>query len=97
MEVVIKMPNTIKVDKQGRMVLPVEVRRALGVVQGGSIVLKKKNSRIFIDAGGGELEKNAKLWKEKLKSTHVEAKGFEAGESKWLSEDWAKKKLGIQA
>jgi len=96
MEVVIKMPNILKVDQQGRVVLPIEIRRALGIVRGGSIVLEKKNNRIFINAGG-KLEENVKQWKERVKSINVEAKTFKAGESKWMSESWAKKKLGIRA
>lgn len=96
MDMVIKVPYKIKIDKQGRIVLPVEIRRSLGIVGSGSIVLKKRNNRIFIDAGA-ELEENVKQWKERMKSTRVEVKTFEPGESKWLSEDWARKKLGIRA
>jgi len=70
MEVVIKMPNILKVDQQGRVVLPIEIRRALGIVRGGSIVLEKKNNRIFINAGG-KLEENVKQWKERVKSRNV--------------------------
>jgi AbrB family looped-hinge helix DNA binding protein len=96
MDVVIKMPYTLKVDRQGRIVLPIEIRRSLGVARGGSIVLKKKSNRIFIDVGG-DLEESVKQWKERLKSLDVEAKTFEPGESKWVSEDWARKKMGIPA
>jgi len=33
----------------GRVVLPVEIRRKLGVKDGGSIILRKKNNRIYLD------------------------------------------------
>jgi AbrB family looped-hinge helix DNA binding protein len=96
MDMVIKMPYILKVDQQGRVVLPIEIRRSLGVARGGSIVLEKKSNRIFIDVGG-DLEESVKKWKAKLKSLDVEAKKFEPGESKWVSEDWARKKMGIPA
>jgi AbrB family looped-hinge helix DNA binding protein len=94
-DVVIKVPYVLKVDKQGRVVLPIEVRRKLGVLRGGSLVLKKTDNRIFIDAGG-DLEESVRRWKERIKSFDVDAKTFEPGESKWLSEDWARRKLGIR-
>lgn len=90
------MPYVVKVDRQGRVVLPIEVRRKLGVARGGTLVLKKIDNRIFLDTGG-ELEDSVKQWKERIKSVRVEPKTYEPGESKWLSEDWARKKLGIQA
>ncbi|MFQ5887097.1 MAG: hypothetical protein ACE5HY_00190 [Candidatus Hydrothermarchaeales archaeon] len=90
------MPYILKVDRQGRVVLPIEIRRNLGVARGGSIVLKKKNKRVFIDVGG-DLEESVKRWKERVKRLDVEAKTFEPGEAKWLSEDWVRKKLGIPA
>ena len=96
MDVVKKMPYNLKVDRQGRIVLPMEVRRSLGVVKGGKITLDKKNNRLFINVGG-ELQGKVDQWKKTLKAVKVEAKGFEPGESKWVSEDWAQRKLGIQA
>lgn len=96
MDVVIKVPYELKVDPQGRVVMPKELRRILGVVEGGSIVLEKKNNRVFIQASR-DIERDVEQWKEKLKGMSIEAKGFEAGESKWVSEDWAKKKLGTLA
>jgi bifunctional DNA-binding transcriptional regulator/antitoxin component of YhaV-PrlF toxin-antitoxin module len=96
MEVVIKMPYVVRVDRQGRLVLPIEIRRSLGVVQGGSIILREKNNRIFIDING-ELEKKVDQWKEKLKNMNIEVKALELRESKWVNEDWMRKKLGIRA
>ncbi|GBE55093.1 spoVT / AbrB like domain protein [archaeon BMS3Bbin15] len=95
MEMVIKMEYVLKVDRQGRVVLPVEFRRELGIKNGGSIVLKKKNSRIYVEVGG-DLEGKVEQWKEKLKGMEVKAQQFKPGESKWVSENWVRKKLGIQ-
>jgi len=94
--VVKKMPYNLKVDRQGRVVLPIEVRRSLGVVRGGSITMYKKNNRIFIDVGG-DLEGRVGRWKKTLRDMDVAVKGFEPGESKWLSEEWVRRKLGIRA
>ncbi len=95
MVMVKKMPYNLKVDPQGRLVLPIEMRRILGVTRGGSIRLERRNNRIFFEAGGEELDRDVKRWKDRLEAMRVEAAGFEAGESKWISEDWAKRKLGI--
>ncbi len=67
MEMVIRTEYVLKVDRQGRVVLPVEFRREVGIKNGGSIVLKKKNSRIYVEAGG-DLEGEVEQWKEKLKT-----------------------------
>ncbi len=49
---VIKMEYVLKVYRQGRVILPVELRRVLGVKNRGSIIIKKRNNRIYIAAPG---------------------------------------------
>jgi len=90
------MEYVLKVDRQGRVILPVELRRVLGVKNGGSIIIRKKNNRIYIDAGR-ELEGEVKRWKEKIKRIKIEVEQIGRTESRWVSEDWSKRKLGIQA
>ena len=46
MEVVIKMEYIVRVDKQGRLVLPIELRKDLKLEKGGKIIIKRKNTRI---------------------------------------------------
>jgi bifunctional DNA-binding transcriptional regulator/antitoxin component of YhaV-PrlF toxin-antitoxin module len=96
MEVVIKMEYVLKVDRQGRVILPVELRRELGVKKGGSIIIRKKNNRIYIDVHR-ELEGEVKRWKEKIKGVKVDVEQIGRIESRWVSEDWSRRKLGIQA
>ena len=96
MEVVIKMEYVLKVDRQGRVVLPVELRRELGVKNGGSIIIKKKNNRIYIDVRR-EIGEEVKRWKRKIKGIKIDVEKVGRVESKWVSEDWSRKKLGIQA
>jgi len=90
------MEYVLKVDRQGRVVLPVELRRELGVKDGGSIIIKKKNNRVYIDVKR-ELEDEVKRWKEKIKGMKVKAGGIGRAESRWVSEEWSRKKLGIRA
>jgi len=96
MEVVIKMEYVLKVDRQGRIILPVELRQELGVKNGGSIIIKKKNNRIYIDVER-ELEGEIKRWKEKIKGIKIDIEQIGRIESKWVSEDWSRRKLGIKA
>ncbi len=89
------MEYVLRVDRQGRVVLPVELRRKLGVKDGGSIILRKKNNRIYIDVQR-ELEEDVKRWKEKIRGIKINVEQIGGIESKWVSKDWSRKKLGIQ-
>ena len=90
------MEYVLKVDRQGRVILPVELRRVLGVKNGGSIIIRKRNNRIYIDVGR-ELEGEVKRWKEKIKGIKIEVEQMGRTESRWVSEDWSRRKLGIRA
>ncbi|RLG55228.1 MAG: hypothetical protein DRN88_05920 [Candidatus Hydrothermarchaeota archaeon] len=94
MEVVIKMEYIVRVDKQGRLVLPIELRKDLKLEKGGKIIIKRKNTRIYIETKT-EFEDKAKEWKKKIKEIKVIPRKLEVKETKWVSENWIKKKLCI--
>ena len=90
------MEYVLKVDRQGRVILPIELRRELGVKNGGSIIIKKKNNRIYIDVER-EIEGEVKRWKEKIKGIKIDVEQIGGTESRWVGEDWSRRKLGIRA
>jgi AbrB family looped-hinge helix DNA binding protein len=96
--------STVEVDRQGRMVLPSRFRERLGLKKGGRVSVRlEDSSKVVIEPKVDEgVEERARSWLGMALSTRVEAfsakadKGkSKAGWSKWMSSDYARRKLGL--
>jgi len=86
----------VNVDKQGRIVIPAPLRRALGLVNGGKVVLRLSGSRVIMEVINEDLEKRVSDWVNTVLSLSVEPFTEEVEESwKWLSREYVEKKLGL--
>jgi AbrB family looped-hinge helix DNA binding protein len=88
------------VDNQGRMVLPSRLRERLGVKKGGKVSVRlEDSSRIVIERRGAEdVEERVKNWVS-VSSGTKELVGTITGKkpmiSKWMSSEYARRKLGL--
>lgn len=90
------MEYIVNVDKQGRIVIPAPLRRALGLVNGGKVVLRLSGSRVIMEVINEDLEKRVSDWVNTVLSLSVEPFTEEVEESwKWLSREYVEKKLGL--
>ncbi len=89
------MAYPVKVDKQGRVILPKEIRHKLGISRGGHIILKESLNKIYIQGKDTALEKRTTKWKRAISETRVKPYGIKVEASRWVSEEWAKSKLDI--
>jgi len=98
MDLMVKIVESIlKVDDQGRMVLPKEVRRALGIDGGTELVCRVIGSRIVLEKFSldsihkafGELEELAP-------SLDLDIEEFE-GEGKYVDREYALRKIGLRS
>jgi len=87
----------IKIDKQGRMVIPSKVRRVLGIYDEMEGVLSVRGRKIIIEFIDNNLKERVEKWYEDMKRMKVQA--FSSKEvipkSKWMSDEYAKRKLGL--
>jgi len=95
----------VKVDKQGRLVLPARIRKSLGLNAGGLVSIKRDGSKVVIEpkltAG---LEGRVNRWaketlqmKAKMFSDHARVNDEKSIDSmSWMSREYAKRKLGIR-
>ncbi len=83
----------VRIDSSGRVVIPTKARRAAGIKEGDMMLIASHGEIIL-----KQPEKNKKQvqeWQKEMLSYHLTAKGISGGKSKWISEDYARKKLGL--
>ena len=90
------MEDIVTVDKQGRLVLPSDIRKAFGLKDGGKLSIKLDGSRIILEPCTGELDKKVKEWVELASNIGGEAFTEKVkGSWKWFSREYARRKLGL--
>jgi len=91
-----RMEETIKVDRQGRLVLPSHVRKTLGLKDGGRIFIRVNGSRVVLEPAFEDLSERVAEWEEATLRLKSEAFTEEVEESwKWMSHEYARRKLGL--
>jgi len=87
----------LKVDRQGRLVLPSHLRERLRLRgKSGTVSVRLDGSRIVIEPVMEELEERVKEWREMALALHAEPFTEDIEESwKWISLEYAKRKLGL--
>jgi len=92
------MEQVVKIDKQGRMIIPASIRAALGIVDECKALVRIDGRRLIVEIVNEELERLVDEWREMALSLNVEAFVEEVeGESwRWMSREYAERKLGIR-
>ncbi|MEM1849166.1 MAG: AbrB/MazE/SpoVT family DNA-binding domain-containing protein [Thermofilaceae archaeon] len=85
-----------RMDRQGRIVLPAHIRKALGLREGGELLVRLDGRRIILELIPGDLEASVEEWVKLALNLKLEAhpEGFEEG-WKWVSAEYARRKLGL--
>jgi len=90
------MEEKLSMDKQGRIVLPSRIRKAMGMEEGGQLLARLDGSRIVLEPFSGDLGKSVDEWADLVRSLEVEVFAETSEESwKWMSREYAKRKLGL--
>lgn len=92
----INVEQIVRVDRQGRLVLPAFIRKSVGLKDGGKVSVRLDGFRVIIEPVFTDLEKSVKSWRESTLKLHVTPFTEDVQESwKWMSRDYARRKLGI--
>ncbi len=90
------MENAVKVDEQGRMVLPSRVREAFGIKKGGQITIRMDGTKVILEPLSKDVEKRIREWENISRQLKAEVLTEEPNESwKWMSREYARRKLGL--
>lgn len=89
--------HTVDVDSQGRIVLPAELRRAIGIAGKNKVRVRVRGSEVAISVVSEELERRVEEWFKRLSSMSVEpfTERAEYAPSKWYGDEYARRKLGV--
>ena len=87
----------IKIDKQGRIVIPSNVRKLLGIKGETECILRVKGRKIVIEVIDNHYRKKVEEWYQKRKEMKIEAFSSKekAPTSAWISDEYARKRLGL--
>ncbi|MBX8634928.1 MAG: AbrB/MazE/SpoVT family DNA-binding domain-containing protein [Thermoplasmata archaeon] len=89
--------ETVEVDKQGRLVIPVKLRRALHIAPGEHVILMLKNGMITLSKDNKEIRAKAKEWADTARKLSQKIGSEDSEESwKWLGEQYARRKIGFR-
>ena len=95
----VREQHTVFVDKRGRLVLSARIRERLGLKNGGNVSIRIENpSRIVIERETSDDVKKEKVssWVRNTLDMKAEANTRRSAFSKWLSSDYARRKLGLK-
>lgn len=89
--------ETVTIDKQGRLVLPSRIRKALGLGGGDDLTVRLENSQIILEPKTcRSLEETVTEWVEAALNLKVEAFAEKPEDGwKWMSSEYARRKLGL--
>ena len=90
------MEATIKIDRQGRMVLPRDVRRALGIDGDAEIVCRVVGNKVILERFSiDSIRKAFAELEEMAPSLELDTVKVE-GEDKYVDREYALRKIGIR-
>lgn len=88
--------ETVRIDKQGRLIIPAGIRKTLGISGDTEAIIKVYGNTIIIEPILADLEKTVNEWVEKVLSINLQLSTEDTEESwKWVGYEYAKRKLGI--
>jgi AbrB family looped-hinge helix DNA binding protein len=91
------MVEIIKMDKQGRITIPAQIRNLLSLSENNLLEIDIQTNQIVIRKQIIADPEKVEIWFKKLSQTALPALKIETGiqDSKWYSEDYVKQKLGL--
>ena len=91
------MEQVVRIDRQGRMVIPASMRAVLGIMDECKALVRLDGHRLIVEVVDEHLEHHVAEWRDLALALHAEAFTEEVEESwGWMSRGYAERKLGIR-
>ena len=93
----IQLDFEVRIDKQGRIVIPSEVRKQFGLHPGSKTRLTFSENKLILTLEDADLKKQVDTWYSQMLENQAQAftATEEFPESKWMSEEYGKRKAGL--
>mgnify|MGYP001626247689 CR=1 FL=1 len=85
----------VKVDRQGRMVIPAPLRASLGLLGGGEVVVRALGKRLVIEVVDRDLERRVEEAVARILKIRAQPAPGKARPGKWYGAEYARRKLGL--
>jgi AbrB family looped-hinge helix DNA binding protein len=82
-----------KINKQGRIVIPSSIRKLVGLEDEAEVLVRVDCGKMVVEPIPRDLEKMVGEWVKTVLNIEAEPSSEETW--KWMSEDYAKRKLGL--
>ncbi|TFG18810.1 MAG: AbrB/MazE/SpoVT family DNA-binding domain-containing protein [Promethearchaeota archaeon] len=93
------MAHTTKLDKQGRLIIPAEIRKKLSLSEDSVLIIEILGNQLIIKKKMAVSKEQREDWKKKLKNMEIRAFTEEYNQNnestKWMSEEYVRNKLGL--
>ncbi len=94
---VVYVEYVVRVDRQGRLVIPAPIRKRLGLDGGGKVILRVEGSRIIIEVLDEGLMERVDRWMRLALSLRSEVMVEGVTKSwRWMGCEYAERKLGLR-
>lgn len=88
--------ETVNIDKQGRLVVPANLRETLGIKEGGQVTIRLDGKKIVIEPISEDLDRQVREWAAEAMNQSTPINVEDSQETwKWMSSEFARKKLGL--
>ena len=84
----------VTIDRYGRVVIPAAIRKKLNIKGGDELIIELRGSTIIIQPVQ-DLDEIVEKWFQEMLKMRLEAKELCISGGKWYSDEYAKRKLGI--
>ena len=92
----VKYMEYSKIDKHGRVAIPSRIRKLVGVEGETEVQIRVEGRRIIIEPISKDVEARVREWVEEVLNMNIKPSQEEIEESwKWVSREYAEKKLGL--
>lgn len=86
----------VKIDRQGRIVIPSRLRKIVGIEGEAEVLVRIEGNRIVIEPLARDLEERVRKWVSTVLSLRAEPSPVEAeADWKWAGREYAERKLGL--
>ncbi len=89
--------RTPRIDKQGRLIIPAEIRKKLSLDEGSVIEIKLIADQLILRKIGIVSKDYVKMWKKNMmeRLIPIMAENNESESDKWYGEEYGANKLGL--
>ncbi|MHA1734016.1 MAG: AbrB/MazE/SpoVT family DNA-binding domain-containing protein [Promethearchaeota archaeon] len=91
------MVTNSRVDSQGRLLIPVEIRRKVGIQPDSEVKMTLVGNQLVISPVNHDLQEQVERWKKDLLEMHPPVGSVTPHDegARWMDEEYVRRKMGL--